>query len=357
MKNCLVVLKNKKIFSEVPAHNPCLKASAYEGLYFDKITIVAYDNSRDIVSQLKDCRENFNCTVIMCPRSMEGALKEYLQPLYGGSFDMSGSMEGESYGVYLHFTDVADGTPLDKIAARVSQKFGKKYGKSYIKTVGAPRQEILKAVEAAKKINPALECNIYESYGDCTIEIVYSESDSKMLVDNVVRTFAVALDAYIYALEDISLAERLFQLLKLRRMKISCAESFTGGGIGQRLVEVPGISEVYFEGLNTYSNESKIARLGVKEMTIKTTGAVSDETAFEMAEGLIRQGNCDVAVATTGIAGPKSDNTKKPVGLCYIAVGLKDGVSVYKYNFSGDRKTVTETAINYALFLVYKKIK
>ena len=92
-------------------------------------------------------------------------------------------------------------------------------------------------------------------------------------------------------------------------------------------------------------------------MTIKSTGAVSAETAYEMAEGLIRQGHCDVSVATTGIAGPKSDNTKKPVGLCYISVGLKDGVTVYKYNFSGDRKTITNTAINYALFLVYSAIK
>ena len=78
---------------------------------------------------------------------------------------------------------------------------------------------------------------------------------------------------------------------------------------------------------------------------------------YQMAMGLINQGHCDVSVATTGIAGPKSDNTAKPVGLCYIAVGLKEGASVYKYNFSGDRKTITDTAINYALFLVYKHIK
>ena len=165
--------------------------------------------------------------------------------------------------------------------------------------MGAPPAEILKAAESAKKINPALECNIYDSYGDCTIEIVYSESDPKMMVDEVVRTFVSALDKYVYALEDITLAQRLYQLLKLRRMKISCAESFTGGGVGQRLVEVPGISEVYFEGLNTYSNEAKIARLGVDEMTIKSTGAVSAETAYQMADGLIAQGHCDVSVATT----------------------------------------------------------
>ena len=357
IKNCLVVLKNKKIYSEVPAYNPCLKAFASEGLYFDKISVIGYDCSRDIVSQLKDCRENFGSTVILCPQSMEKALKDFLMPLYGGTFDMSCAMEGDGYGVYMYFSDGANAASLTQIAARVAGRYGKKFGRSYIKTVGAPRAEILKAVERAKKVNPALECNIYESYGDCTIEIVYSESDSKMAVDEVVRVFASALESYIYALEDVTLEERLFQLLKLRRMNISCAESFTGGGIGRRLVDVPGISEVYFEGLNTYANLSKQERLGVDEMTIRSTGAVSAETAFEMAEGLVRRGHCDVSVATTGIAGPKSDNTNKPVGLCYIAVGLRDGVSVFKYNLSGDRKSITETAINYALFLVYKKIK
>lgn len=357
MKNCLIVLKNKKIISDTSEYAPALRAFASEGLYFDKIAVVAYDSSKDIVTQLRDCRENFANTVIICPHSMDGALKEFLEPLYGSKFNMAGTMEGEDFTVFLYFTDGGNAATYAQIAQYICKKFGKKVGKSFIKAVGAPRADILKAVEAAKKINPALECNVYENYGDCTIEIVYSESDSKMLVDEVVRTFAVALDKYIYALEDITLAQRLYQLLKLRRMTISCAESFTGGGIGQRLVEVPGISEVYFEGLNTYSNEAKEQRLGVNEMTIKSTGAVSAETAYEMAEGLIRQGHCDVSVATTGIAGPKSDNTKKPVGLCYISVGLKDGVTVYKYNFSGDRKTITNTAINYALFLVYSAIK
>ena len=355
MSNCLVVLKNKKLLSENCEYFACLKAFASEGLYFDKTAVIGYDCSRDIVAQLKDCRENYSNSVVLCPRSMEGALKEYLQPLYGATFDTGGAIEGAA-SVYIIF----DGDAQQRLAAvahRISVRQGKRYGKSYIKTVSAPRSAVLKAVENAKKINPALECNIYESFGDCTIEVVYSESDTKMQVDEVVRTFVTELDDYIYALEDISLAQRLFQLLKLRRMKISCAESFTGGGVGQRLVEVPGISEVYFEGLNTYSNEAKIARLGVDEMTIKSTGAVSAETAFEMAEGLIKQGNCDVSIATTGIAGPKSDNTRKPVGLCYIAIGLKEGVSVYKFNLVGDRRNITNTAINLALFLAYKRIK
>lgn len=354
MKSCLVVLRNKKIFSERAEYYSCLRAFAAEGLYFDKIAVVAYDGSAEITSQLRDCRENFNVSVVLCPQTMESTLKGFLQPLYGGTFDMSHALETGERSVYLVFSERPDFvTPAKHIAL----KSGRKFAKAYIKAVGAPHEEILAAVREAKTLSPTIECNVYESYSDCTIEVVYSESDSKMKVDGAIRAFVSALGGYIYALEDISLAERLFQLLRLRRMKISCAESFTGGGIGKRLVDVPGISEVYFEGLNTYSNESKAARLGVDEMTIRSKGAVSAETAFEMAEGLIKQGNCDVSVTTTGIAGPKSDNTSKPVGLCYIAVGLKEGVNVYKFNIAGDRKTVTETAINNALFLVYKNIK
>ena len=357
MKNCLIILRNKKLPLCEEEYAPCIRAFASAGLYFDKTAAVAYDNSDDIVVQLKDCRENYQNTIILCPRVMEEALKGFLEPLYSTSFDMANTAEGQSFVLFLYYTDGGNAVTFAQMAAHVAKKYGMRRGKAFIKCVGAPRGEILKTVESAKKVLPTLDCNIYEHYGDCTIEIVYSESDSKMDVDEVIRIFVAALDKYVYALEDVTLAERLYQLLKLRRMKISTAESFTGGGIGGRLVEVPGISEVFYEGLNTYANESKTDRLGVQEMTIKANGAVSGETAYQMAEGLILHGGCDVSVATTGIAGPKSDNTSKPVGLCYIAVGLKGGTSVYRYNLCGDRKTITETAINYALFLVYRHIK
>ena len=76
-----------------------------------------------------------------------------------------------------------------------------------------------------------------------------------------------------------------------------------------------------------------------------------------MSVGLLNGGGCDLAIATTGIAGPKSDNTEKPVGLCYIAVGMRDGVHTYRYVFKGDREEITETAKNTALFLAIKKLK
>ena len=90
--------------------------------------------------------------------------------------------------------------------------------------------------------------------------------------------------------------------------------------------------------------------------TRRNTSAVSDETAYEMAAGLLKEGHCDLAIATTGIAGPDADGTNKPVGLCFLAVGTKERVRVFRFQLPGDRETVTRTAINYALFLAYKEI-
>jgi nicotinamide-nucleotide amidase len=161
----------------------------------------------------------------------------------------------------------------------------------------------------------------------------------------------------IYAEFDTSLGERLFDILKLKELKLSVAESFTGGRVVAEVIKNPGASAFVNEGVVSYSNQSKIKRLGVEKADLDKHGAVSSVVAYQMAAGLLRSGNCDIAVATTGIAGPKSDDTKKPVGLCYIAVGMKNGVHTYKLNLTGSREEITETAKNTALFLAIKKLK
>ena len=203
-----------------------------------------------------------------------------------------------------------------------------------------------------------LTCYHTRKYDEDVIEITYDSNASKMLIDDVLRFLTEGLGDTVYALNtDSTLEEQLVALLKLRRRKISVAESFTGGGIAKRITSVSGASEVYFEGLNTYDELSKIKRLGVSEYTLQTAGAVSDQTAYEMATGLLDTGCCDIAIATTGLAGPKSDRSMLPVGLCFIAVGVKEQVLVYRYKFDGNREEITEKAINYALYLAYKHLK
>lgn len=240
----------------------------------------------------------------------------------------------------------------------LDRKYGVRRDKLVIRAVGANETRVESLIARAEEIAQGkINCFHTRKFDEDVVEIVYGENVSKMLADDVLRIFAEGLSDTVYALDDTPLAKQLVQLLKIRGRKISVAESFTGGGIAKRIVSVSGASEVYFEGLNTYDEVSKIKRLGVSEYTLKTVGAVSDQTAYEMAAGLIATGDCDVSIATTGLAGPNTDRSMLPVGLCYIAVGTKERVFVYRYKFDGDRETITETAINYALFLAYKQLK
>jgi len=334
------------------------------GCYFDKISRVAFDNSEEIVRAIKDGVAYYGNIFLCYPLLMDKTIKSFVSELLSSDFDGLGVLTSGALTVFALFSDEKSRLNIGDIKSVLERKSGIVYDRTVVKTVGAPESLFESAIKAAKSVLYSVdspnECfiNVSQNYGDCRIEIVYSNSTPKMSVDGAVREIVKKLNGYVYAMEDISLTEQLFRLLKLRRMKISVAESFTGGGVGKRLVDVAGISEVYFEGLNTYSNEAKISRLGVSEHTLQQHGAVSAETAKEMAEGLLKTGRCDIAVATTGIAGPKSDNTQKPVGLAYIAVGSANrDVLVFKFNFVGDRQTITQTAINQALFLAYKELK
>ena len=202
MRNCLVVLKNKKLCLDTAEYTPCARAFASAGLYFDKISVVAYDSSRDITAQLKDCRSNFDNAVIMCPGSMQNTVTEYLQPLYGGTFS-DGIMDTGENTVFLYFTDSGDPSDFDKFAAHINDKQQLKFARSYIKAMGAPRDKLIKVVVDAKAADPSLEVNVFDSYGDFTIELVYPESRAKA-ISGVVRMFATALEEHIYAYEKVA---------------------------------------------------------------------------------------------------------------------------------------------------------
>ena len=136
----------------------------------------------------------------------------------------------------------------------------------------------------------------------------------------------------------------LGEILIKNKLTISTAESCTGGMVGAKLIGFPGISEVYLEGAITYSNESKINRLGVKEETLLKYGAVSEETAREMANGIARESGSRIAISTTGLAGPGGGSTEKPVGLVYIGIYLDGETIIRKFNFSGERNKIRKDA-------------
>ena len=223
----------------------------------------------------------------------------------------------------------------------------------YFGEISALEETLNKAEEVA---NTKLVWTINQSFGDVTIDLLFDYDTDEQDKKEIVRYIVSNHTAEIYAEYDVSLSQRLFDLLQLRGLTLSTAESFTGGRVINEIIKNSGASAFVNEGVVSYSNQSKIKRLFVRQEDLTKSGAVSSIVAYQMAVGLLKQG-CDVAISTTGIAGPKSDNTDKPVGLCYIAVGMKDGVHTYRYKFDGTREQITETAKNTALFLAIKKLK
>ena len=359
VKNILISLENKRTSDFSRFEEICVQCASC-GYYFDKICRVAFDNSQEIVRAIKEGTAHYENIFLLYPVQMDNTVKAFVAELLNASFDGLGILQSGNISVFALFSDNANRLTFADIKRALDGKYSTSYDRTVIRTVGAPLNIFEEAIASAKAVLQDSDAfiNVTESYGDCRIEIVYTHTTPKMAVDGAVREIVKRLNNFVYAMNDTPLAEQLYTLLKLRRMTLSVAESFTGGGISKRLVEIPGVSEVFFEGLNTYSNQAKMQRLGVNENTLRLHGAVSKETAKEMAEGLLVTGNCDIAVATTGIAGPKSDNTSKPVGLAYIAVGSAHrDVLVYQFNFVGDRQIITQTAINQALFLAYKELK
>ena len=127
-------------------------------------------------------------------------------------------------------------------------------------------------------------------------------------------------------------AEKAVRLLTEKKLKLTTAESCTGGLIAKMITDVSGASAVFDCGIVSYSNSIKHSVLKVSEETLDTYGAVSEQTVREMAEGAAKLANADIAVSVSGIAGPLSDNTNKPVGLIWLAVYYNGETTVKKLN-------------------------
>lgn len=168
--------------------------------------------------------------------------------------------------------------------------------------------------------------------------------------DKKLKEFLKLYKNYIYAESDISLCEQLVKILTVRKAKLSVAESFTGGGLSSVITSVSGASKVFYEGVVAYSPDAKHIRLDIPYEILDHFHPVSSQVASGMVKGLLSSGVCDLAISTTGIAGPNSDESGYPVGLCYIGIGSPSKITVYKHKFSGTREEITKLGVETALF-------
>lgn len=147
-------------------------------------------------------------------------------------------------------------------------------------------------------------------------------------------------------------AQKILQNAAVKNLKITTAESCTGGLLSALFTEIPGSSKVFERGFVTYSNQSKIDLLGVKQSTLQKYGAVSFETAEEMAAGALKNSQADIAISITGVAGPEEKS-----GLVYIAVATHDKWIVKrKFQFSGDRSEIRKSSVIAALQLLENQL-
>lgn len=364
MRNACILLQNKPYEIDDGAKSVIDTFDAlgysFDGLY--SLSFSAEEDARETVQSLQQKAENITLiTTKAALTSVKRWLEERLLLLPKTEFSGAGIYETGSCNLFLLSGDCSETGVLyakNACAPYLEKKYGVSYQRTVVRAVGANLARVEGVLAEIKtQGGDKIRALHTRKFDEDRIELIYDSAASKILVDGLLKLLLIGLGDTVYALNDVSLEEQLVNMLKLRRGKISVAESFTGGGVARRITSVAGASEVYFEGINAYNADAKRKRLGVTEYTLRSMGAVSDQTAYEMALGLLNTGNCDVSIATTGIAGPQSDSSMQPVGLCYVAVGLKEKIYVYRYKLDGTRNEITEKAINYALFQTYKHLK
>ena len=167
----------------------------------------------------------------------------------------------------------------------------------------------------------------YAKEGECSLRIASkrdTEEEAKQAVDEMLEQVKERVGHYIYSCDNEELEQVVACKLMDKGLSLSSAESCTGGMFSSTITDIPGISQCFDRGLVTYSNQAKMEELGVRAETLEKFGAVSEETALEMVEGLQRVSSSDVCISVTGIAGPGGGTEEKPVGLVYIGFAYGD---------------------------------
>ncbi len=183
-----------------------------------------------------------------------------------------------------------------------------------------------------------------------------NKDEAEKLVLPVEKSIRDRLGNQVYGEGETSIEEVLGKMLVDNNLSIATAESCTGGLLAGRIINYPGISAVFKEGAITYTNESKIKRLKVKKETLEKFGAVSSQTAAEMAQGIAKVTGTDIGISTTGIAGPGGGSEEKPVGLVYVGFYFKGEIKTKEFNLVGDRQRIRNNTVTRTLEWVRREI-
>lgn len=228
-----------------------------------------------------------------------------------------------------------------------------------VKLVGVGESKVAEEIsDLIAMTNPTVAT--YAKTGEVHIRVTASaanDDEAKALVKPIVKKLKAMYPDNVYSTNaDETLERAVVELLSKNGLSITAAESCTGGLVCGKIVNVSGASEVFRGGYITYSNKQKKNVIGVKKSTLEKYGAVSEQVAAEMAKGALEVSKADVAISTTGIAGPGGGTPEKPVGLVYIGCAVKNKVFVERFQFSGSRNKVRESTVVAALSMVRKYV-
>lgn len=230
------------------------------------------------------------------------------------------------------------------------KKLKKIYKRNY-NLAGTFESHVEEKLTSFYKKFPGEKLTILASAGIVSLSIKSTDKKIFMKMDREIKEL---FKDELFSLDDKSLNETIFELLKKNKKKISLSESCTGGGLTYELVKIPGISKYLIGSVVVYSNEAKEKILGVSGKTLKKFGAVSAETAMEMAEKVREKFKSDIGISITGIAGPEGGTLQKPVGTLFIGLSKKEFTKAQRFQFSGSRHRIQRFSINFALNLLRK---
>lgn len=229
----------------------------------------------------------------------------------------------------------------------------KKYRSYTFKSFGLGIDLISKVIEAEIKNKSKVSINLFEK--PMEVDIVLKSIDTNKDLDDIAKSVFLKLDKYIYSVEDIPIEKVVYKLLKLNEIKVSFAEDISCGEICSHLVKQADDAVNYIDKSIVVPNiESKMTTLGIDKSLIDTQGEVSPNVVYQMAVNLIKNSNADVVVANVGKF-TATNNAQN--GLCYIAVGDRKEIHVYKNVFKGNYKDIIDSATVSSYFYLIKKLK
>lgn len=239
------------------------------------------------------------------------------------------AFEGEGCLVIMLPGPPRECTPLfrEKVMPFLEKRRGGALCSRYVKVFGMGESEMASRLSSQMDTWENPTAAPYAKEGECLVRITAMGKDKEeafAMTEPAVREVRQVLGDVVYGVDVDSLEQVVVQEMTARGLTLATAESCTGGLMGKRITDVPGASACYLGGVVSYQNEVKENLLGVRHETLLSKGAVSEETACQMAEGVRKALGADIGISTTGVAGPGGGTPEKPVGLIYVGISTKD---------------------------------